>query len=291
MFKFYPGRGSGRFARIVASTNKLELLKYAREEAKCDWDKDVLIEAAQHANYEMMKYCIENQCPLESADTYLGVLRYGYRAKGGKPLECLRYLRETARAPWYDLVLFDAIDAFQGFDIPRDNTEEENEIVFKALKYVVENGCPIKEEEATSCAVDMVNQGEVQFKAFKYLVEEAKVIPLNSWTLMRVDFYSTLWSLELSLRNVVVGEEPLLTEEQYVRNCRVGAYLRQKGCPPPTSLVDEFLVFRGAMSSYKDEFVDEHAESLFWSDFAQFYGFDPFMIVENSLALGEEEEF
>lgn len=135
----------------------------------------------------------------------------------------------------------------------------------------------------------MVNQGEVQFKAFKYLVEEAKVIPLNSWTLMRVDFYSRLWSLELSLRNVVVGEEPLLTEEQYVRNCRVGAYLRQKGCPPPTSLVDEFLVFRDAMSSYKDEFVDERAESLFWSDFAQFYGFDPFMIVENSLALGEEE--
>jgi len=28
---------------------------------------------------------------------------------------------------------------------------------------------------------------------------------------------------------------------------------------------------------------------LFWSDFAQFYGFDLFMIVENSLALGEEE--
>ena len=43
------------------------------------------------------------------------------------------------------------------------------------------------------------------------------------------------------------------------------------------------------MSSYKDEFVNEHAESLFWSDFAQFYGFDPFMIVENSLALCEEE--
>ena len=49
VFKFYPGRGSGRFARIVASMNKLELLKYAREEAKCDWDKDVLIEAARAA--------------------------------------------------------------------------------------------------------------------------------------------------------------------------------------------------------------------------------------------------
>ena len=274
-FKHDPREGSGRFCRIVASTNKLELLKYAREEAGCEWDERVLIEAGQHANYEMLKYCIENQCPLESESTYLGVLRSGYRAKGGDSIACLRYLRETVRAPWYDFVLIDAIEAFQGFNIPRDNTEEENEIVFEALKYVLDNGCRIHPEEATSYAVDMVNQGEVQFKAFKYLVEEAKVIPLNSFTLMRIDFFTRLWALELSLRNVVVGEEPLLTEEQYARNCRVGEYLREKGCPQPTSLDDEFLCFREIMASYKDEFVDEHAENVFWNEFAQFYGFDP----------------
>jgi hypothetical protein len=273
-FKHDPREGSGRFCRIVASTNKLELLKYAREEAGCEWDERVLIEAGQHANYEMLKYCIENGCPLESESTYLGVLRSGYRAKGGDPIACLRYLRETVRAPWYDFVLIDAIEAFQGFNIPRDNTEEENEIVFEALKYVLDNGCRIHPEEATSYAVDMVNQGEVQFKAFKYLVEEAKVIPLNSFTLMRIDFFTRLWALELSLRNVVVGEEPLLTEEQYARNCRVGEYLREKGCPQPTSLDDEFLCFREIMASYKDEFVDEHAENVFWNEFAQFYGFD-----------------
>ena len=47
------------FCYRVAQTNKLELLKWAREEKKCDWDKWTIIEtAASQGNLEMVKYCV-----------------------------------------------------------------------------------------------------------------------------------------------------------------------------------------------------------------------------------------
>ena len=49
----------------VAQTNKLELLKWVREEKKCEWDGGRLIAAAVQGNLEMVKYCVANECPID----------------------------------------------------------------------------------------------------------------------------------------------------------------------------------------------------------------------------------
>ena len=51
------------FCWKVAETNKLELLKWIREEKKCEWDRWTINRAAIQGNLEMVKYCVANQCP------------------------------------------------------------------------------------------------------------------------------------------------------------------------------------------------------------------------------------
>ena len=82
----------GYFCREVAHTNKLELLKWAREEKKCKWDYRTINMAARQGNLEMVKYCVANKCPINEEVC-------AYAAKNGR-LECLKYLREEAKAPW-----------------------------------------------------------------------------------------------------------------------------------------------------------------------------------------------
>ena len=53
------------FSSRVAFTNKLELLKWAREEKKCEWDESTINEAASQGNLEMVKYCVANECPID----------------------------------------------------------------------------------------------------------------------------------------------------------------------------------------------------------------------------------
>ncbi len=80
------------FCWEVAQTNKLELLKWAREEKKCEWDRWTINMAAKQGNLEMVKYCVANQCPKDEwacADA----------APNGH-LEVLKYLCEVAKAPW-----------------------------------------------------------------------------------------------------------------------------------------------------------------------------------------------
>ena len=48
------------FCMQVAKTKKLELLKWAREEKKCEWDEYIINEAAEKGNLEMVKYCVAN---------------------------------------------------------------------------------------------------------------------------------------------------------------------------------------------------------------------------------------
>ena len=55
--------GETRFCWKVAQTNKLELLKWAREEKKCEWDEGTINEAAFQGYLEMVKYCVANECP------------------------------------------------------------------------------------------------------------------------------------------------------------------------------------------------------------------------------------
>ncbi|CAL6399238.1 unnamed protein product [Bathycoccus prasinos] len=81
------------FCEQVVWTNKLELLKWIREEKKCDWNELTIIEAAaKQGNLEMVKYCVANKCPV---DEWTCVC-----AAGNGHLEVLKYLREEAKAPW-----------------------------------------------------------------------------------------------------------------------------------------------------------------------------------------------
>ena len=80
------------FCYRVAKTNKLELLKWAREEKKCEWDYRTIDAAADQGNLEMVKYCVANECPIDE-------WACAHAASGGH-LECLKCLREEAEAPW-----------------------------------------------------------------------------------------------------------------------------------------------------------------------------------------------
>ena len=80
------------FCDKVAKTNKLELLKWAREEKKCEWDEWTINAAAEQGNLEMVKYCVANECPVDE-------WACSDAAENGH-LECLKYLREEVKAPW-----------------------------------------------------------------------------------------------------------------------------------------------------------------------------------------------
>ena len=80
------------FCWKVALTNKLELLKWAREEKKCEWDEETIRTAASQGNLEMVKYCVANECPIS-------VFACAFAATKGH-LEILKYLHEEAKAPW-----------------------------------------------------------------------------------------------------------------------------------------------------------------------------------------------
>ena len=78
------------FCYEVAQTNKLELLKWAREEKKCEWDEGTINAAARQGNLKMVKYCVANECPI-------GAFACAFAAQNGH-LEVLKYLHEEAEA-------------------------------------------------------------------------------------------------------------------------------------------------------------------------------------------------
>jgi hypothetical protein len=80
------------FCFKVAQTNKLELLKWVREEKKCEWDEYTIDVAARHGNMEILKYCMANECPVD-VEACMWAAARGH-------LECLKYLREEVKVPW-----------------------------------------------------------------------------------------------------------------------------------------------------------------------------------------------
>jgi len=80
------------FCWQVAKTNKLELLKWAREEKKCEWDRWTINAAAEQGNLEMVKYCVANECPIDE-------FACACAAENGH-LEVLKYLHEEAKVTW-----------------------------------------------------------------------------------------------------------------------------------------------------------------------------------------------
>ena len=144
------------FCWQVARTNKLELLKWIREEKKCDWNELTIIEAAaSQGNLEMVKYCVANECPIDKNACANAALR-GH-------LECLKYLREEAKAPCDSETA--ACAASDGH--------------LHILEYLVER--KFDEYHALAC-VYAAEKGHLD--CLKYLHETAKA-PWDSWAVRR----------------------------------------------------------------------------------------------------------
>ena len=106
------------FCMKVAETNKLELLKWIREEKQCEWNRWTIDAAAHQGNLEMVKYCVATECPIgKNACT---------NAASEGHLECLKYLREEAKAPWdYEVLHFAHANKH-----------------LECLRYAIEKKCP-----------------------------------------------------------------------------------------------------------------------------------------------------
>jgi len=107
------------FCWRVALTNKLELLKWIREEKECEWDEETISIAARRGNLEMVKYCVANQCPV-SEEVCTDA------ASNGR-LKVLKYLHEEAKAPWDSEAIAEAY-----FNCKHD-----------CLQYLLDNDCPL----------------------------------------------------------------------------------------------------------------------------------------------------
>ena len=112
-------KGGTNFCYQVAQTNKLELLKWAREEKKCEWSVGPINAAARQGNLEMVKYCVANQCPV-SEEVCTDA------ASNGR-LKVLKYLHEEAKAPWDSEAIAEAY-----FNCKHD-----------CLQYLLDNDCPL----------------------------------------------------------------------------------------------------------------------------------------------------
>ena len=82
------------FCAQVAHTNKLELLKWVREEKKCEWDEETIIVAANLGNLDILKYCFANGCPCDE-ETEQKAARVATRFG---QVEILKYLVEERKA-------------------------------------------------------------------------------------------------------------------------------------------------------------------------------------------------
>ena len=144
------------FCQQVAATNKLELLKWAREVKHCEWNEQTINEAAFKGNLEMLKYCFSNDCPCDGEKSCEQAAIEGH-------LDCLRFL-------------FDKVE-------PSRDTEAEaaGQAAFGGhvdiVKYIVEErNIP----DNLKLALVAYTAGYGQLDCLKYLLEEAK-IRLHDW--------------------------------------------------------------------------------------------------------------
>ena len=105
------------FCSRVASMNKLEYLVWLREVKNCDWDRRTIERAARQGNLAMVKYCVENGCPMNANACY-------YAAEEGH-LDVLKYLHEND-CPWSSHACY--------------NAHANNQI--DCLNYLIEQKCP-----------------------------------------------------------------------------------------------------------------------------------------------------
>jgi hypothetical protein len=179
------------FCWQVAGTNKLELLKWAREVKQCQWDERTINAAARTGNLEMLKYCFSNGCPCCKEESC-------FHAVHGGHLDCVRFLFTKVK--------------------PSPETEEKAAMQaayvghVEILKYFVEERKISEDAEAKiTCVVAAASYG--QFDCLKYLVEEAKV-PLNDW---RYIAWARYFEHPDCLNYLLEKGSPEPTDEEYAR--------------------------------------------------------------------------
>jgi hypothetical protein len=144
------------FCSRVAHTNKLELLKWMREEKQCEWDEWTIIIAAHEGNLEMLKYCFANGCLYDEK-------RSCCQAAGKGHLDCLRFLFDKVKPS-------------------RETVERAAEVAAEygqldILKYIFEER-KISDDAKTACVLQSILTGHLD--CLKYMVEEGKA-PLDNW--------------------------------------------------------------------------------------------------------------
>ena len=121
------------FCMRVARMNKLEYLVWLREVKNWDWDSWTINMAALQGNLAMVKYCVDNGCPMNAGACM-------YAAKKGH-LDVLKYLHEND-CPWDSLACHDA----------HDNKQIE------CLNYLIDQKCPGFEQYVTLLAELLLHQ-------------------------------------------------------------------------------------------------------------------------------------
>ncbi len=177
------------FCYEVATTNKLELLKWAREVKHCEWDEWPINTAADKGNLEMLKYCFSNDCPYDEEASCI-------QAAAGGHLDCLRFL----------------------FDKVKPSRETEKKAAHQAayhghmdiLKYFVEER-KIPEVVKVSCVTNAARYGRLD--CLNYLVDEAKT-PLNKWVHIACARY---YERPDCVNYLLAKGSPEPTDEQYAR--------------------------------------------------------------------------
>ena len=147
------------FCMQVAATNRLELLKWAREVKHCEWDEWTINKAADKGNLEILKYCYDNDCP---CDDFACVASCKQAVYGGN-LDCVRFLFDKVK-PSRETERYAAMQAACGGHVD-------------IMKYLVEER-KISDDLKLDCVVNAARYGRLD--CLNYLVEEAKT-PLNDW--------------------------------------------------------------------------------------------------------------
>ena len=165
------------FCAGVACTNKLELLKWAREVKQCEWDEWTINAAADKGNLEMLKYCFDNDGPYDEKEACK------LAANEGHP-DCLRFLFNKVK-PSRDKEEGAARRAACGGHKDTMEYFVEERKISVAAKY--------------DCVGTAVMNG--QLDCLKYLVEEAKAPFKDSNFIACARYYEETECLNYLLEN------------------------------------------------------------------------------------------
>jgi hypothetical protein len=188
------------FCWHVAFTDKLELLKWAREVKQCEWDEWAINAATAKGNLEMLKYCFSNGCPYDEKESCEQAAIEGQ-------LDCLRFL----------------------FDKLKPSRETEKKAAIQAagkghtdiVKYCVEER-KMSDRVKIGCMTAAAMYGKLN--CIKYLIEEAKV-PLDQWCYIA---FARYYEHTDCLNYLLEKGSPEPTDEQYAE-FRIAALSERMG--------------------------------------------------------------